>query len=129
MVVSRRMSLRFLPLFVVCVIAIGRAATAPEPPSAPPADAALKRDIFAGFRAKEAENREKAANDFPTDPWSSDDAFHAYEDDRAQELTKKYHTSKTDVLAALDDGMREAHARGNRPMIPTVPPCHPRAIY
>ena len=123
------MTLRFLSLIVVCLIATGRAVTAAEPPSAPAADAGLKRDIFSAFRAKEAENREKAANDFPTDPWSSDDAFHAYEDDRAQELCKKYHASKTDVLAALDDGMRNEHAHGNRPMLPTVPPCHPRAIY
>jgi hypothetical protein len=127
--VRRRMIARFALFPFVCAVALGRAllSTPPAPPER--ASAAVKRKAFAEFRAHEREDRNKAAHDFPTDPWSQDDAFHAYESERARSFADKNHVTKTDIFDALDEGMRAARVRGDRSMIATVPPCHPRAIY
>jgi hypothetical protein len=119
-----------LALFpLVCAVALGRALLTPAPPPRDRASDAVKREAFADFRTHERESRRKAAHDFPTDPWSEDDAFHAYESDRARAFADKHHVTKTDVFDALDEGMRAQHARGDKTMLATVPPCHPRAIY
>jgi len=123
------MRAHLLPFPIVCLLAVARAGSAPASLPSPRADDALKRTLFKDLRGREPELRQKAAQDFPTDPWSRDDAFHAFEADRAEELARKQHVALTDVLAALDDGIRDEHSRGDMTLTATVPPCHPRAIY
>jgi hypothetical protein len=123
------MALRLALFPLVCATALGRALLSPAPPPQPRASDAVRREAFSDFRLHERESRRKAAHDFPTDPWSQDDAFHAYESDRAREFASKHHVTKTDVFDALDEGMRAQRTRGDRSMLATVPPCHPRAIY
>jgi hypothetical protein len=109
------------------LVAIGRVASASAPPSAPAATEAQKRAAFADLAAHEGDMRRRAAKDFPSDLWSQDDAFHAYERARARTFASSHAIRLGDVLAGFDDGMRRsaAHAR----LIATVPPCHPRLIY
>ena len=114
---------------LVCAVATVRVLLAHPPAAAARADETAKRQAFLEMRTHEPEMRRQAAQDFPTDPWSQDDAFHAYEMDRARTFADKHHTALTDVWAALDAGMRAQRARGDKSMIASVPPCHPRAIY
>jgi len=117
----------FLPL--VCSVALGRALFLSGPPPRDRASEAVKREAFAELRGHEREMRRKAAEDYPTDPWSQDDAFHAYEAERARGFADKHKVALTDLFDALDAGMRAQRARGDRTMTASVPPCHPRAIY
>ena len=48
---------------------------------------------------------------------------------RMEDLAKKRRAPMTDVLAAVDDGMRAMHGRRDANMTPFVPPCHPRPDY
>ena len=114
---------------LVCAVATLRVLLAHAPAAAPRADEATKRLAFLEMRTHERDMRRDAAQDFPTDPWSQDDAFHAYEMERARNFAGKHHIALTDVVDALDTGMRAQRARGDKSMIATVPPCHPRAIY
>jgi hypothetical protein len=120
---------RFVPLPLVCALALTRTLTASGPTPKPPANESLKRQAFQDLRTHERDLRRKAANDFPTDPWSQDDAFHAYEAERARSFADKHEMSLTDVFDALDSGMRSLRVRGDRSMTASVPPCHPRPIY
>lgn len=120
---------RFAPLLLVSVVALGRVLTASGPAPRERATEAVKRQAFADLRTHERELRRKSAQDFPTDPWSQDDAFHAYETERARAFADNHHITLSDVFDGLDVGMRALRARGDRTMTATVPPCHPRAIY
>jgi hypothetical protein len=120
---------RLVPFAVVCVVATARAVLSQAPPRPGLGDDDLKQDAFTSMRAHEQERRRNAAEAFPTDPWSQSDAFHALEAEGAQSFADKRHVSLTAVLAAIDDGMRAARARGDQTMIGSVPPCHPRVIY
>jgi hypothetical protein len=120
---------RYVLLPIASVVAVVRVEVTPAMAPAPRADAALSRGFFADLRTHELEMRDRAAQDFPTDPWSRDDAFHAYEGGRMEDLAKKRRAPMTDVLAAVDDGMRSMHGRRDADMTPFVPPCHPRPDY
>ncbi len=123
------MSARFAVFPLVCAVALGRAVFVAAPSPKPRADKATRFQAFTELRGHEHEMRLKAVQDFPTDPWSQDDAFHAFESDRAKSFADGHRIALTDVLDALDDGMRTQRARGDRTMTSSVPPCHPRVIY
>jgi hypothetical protein len=116
------------PFVAVCAIALGRALLVSPSPESPAADDATRRAAFADIAAHEAEMRQVAAKDFPTDPWSQDDSFHEQERRRARDFANARHVRFTDVLDGIDEGLR-ARAAGQEKTIATVPPCHPRAIY
>lgn len=120
---------RVLPLSFVCAVAVGRGVFSPAIPPKARGDGALATQAFQAFQGNEAELRKKAAHDYPTDPWSEDDAFHAWEGGDAQAFADSHHVSLSVVLDALDEGMRAARARGDRRMTGSVPPCHPRVSY
>ena len=120
---------RWSPFALVCAIALARAITskAVQPPNR--ADQATRTVGFAQFADQEAAYRKEAAKDFPTDPWSQDDFFHAREAKEARAFAKVTGIPITDALDALDEGLRAKRAGGDRSSLSTVPPCHPRAIY
>jgi hypothetical protein len=117
-------------LFVaVCAVALARAITSRATPPPNRADGSTRAIAFTQFVGQEAAYRKEAAKDFPTDPWSQDDFFHAREAKEARAFAKTAGIPITDALDALDEGLRAQRARGDRSSLSTVPPCHPRAIY
>jgi hypothetical protein len=129
---AMRVTLRgFWPFGGVCGLALARALFAPPPERAPgDIDEATRRAAFSAVESEESNLRRDAAKAFPTDLWSRDDDFHERELRRARDWAGKHRVRLGDVLGALDDGMHAGWPSGNRaPLIPTVPPCRPRAIY
>jgi len=118
-----------LPALIVTV-AIGRAGTATPVAGSRPVDEATRRAIFVSMAAEERKMRRDAANDFPADPWSQDDAFHNLEYKRAKSMAGERGISIADVLRAEDEGMRGHWPRpANAWLNPSVPPCRPRPIH
>jgi hypothetical protein len=99
-----------------------------HPPAA--ADEATLRAAFRLIASEERAMRRESAKVFPTDLWSRDDDFHERELRRARDWAGKHRVALGEVLHALDEGMRARWPHDNpAPLVPTVPPCHPRAIY
>jgi hypothetical protein len=73
--------------------------------------------------------RSTAADAFPSDLWSRDDDFHRHELDRARAWATHHHLRLGDVLFAVDEGLRSQWPHDGGPLVATVPPCRPRAIY
>ncbi len=119
------------PLGGVCAAAVVRAISAAPPDQAPAgADEATRRAAFRAVASEEANLRRDAAKTFPTDLWSRDDDFHQRELQRARDWAGKHRVRLGEVLGALDEGLRDGWPNDNHaPLIPTVPPCQPRAIY
>ena len=104
------MNTEWVPFALVCAFGLGRALTANVPAEPPPADVAEKT--------------------FPTDLWSRDDDFHQREAARARDWARTHHMRVGDALSAIDEGLREHWPSGSpTPLVATVPPCRPRAIY
>jgi hypothetical protein len=121
----------------VCGAAVVVALTAPRPPYARVLADDERHAVFGQLAIDEPVKRKEAEHDWPTDPWSQDDAFHNLEFRRIQELANHRDTGPSEVFRALDDGMRErwpsptdVNAGAMRPggMRTTVPPCRPRPI-
>jgi hypothetical protein len=115
----------------VCLLALARALSAAPPDQAPGGiDEPTRRAAFRAVASEESASRHDAAKAFPTDLWSRDDDFHERELRKARDWAGKHRVRLGDVLGALDDGLHAGWPSGNRdPLIPTVPPCRPRAIY
>ena len=114
----------------VVLCAVIRASTATPIEQKKPATDAQKHQAFSDMAQGERDMRRDAVHDFPTDPWSQDDAFHNSEFKRARDWGKDHGVRLMDVLVAMDEGM---HAAWPRPrgtfLMPSVPPCRPRPIY
>jgi hypothetical protein len=124
------MNVTWAPFAFLCAVGVGRAALARLPPEPPPADAAQRHDAFRYVASDEAAERREAAKTFPTDLWSRDDDFHLLESRRAREWARSHHVRVEDALSAVDQGLRERWPSGSSvPLVATVPPCRPRAIY
>jgi hypothetical protein len=121
--------IRWVPFALVCAIALVEALRATPPVSPPRADKAARAAAVADARKHEGDYRKEAAKDFPTDPWSQDDAFHQKEAKGARAYAKSHYIALGDVLDAIDEDIRARAAQGDSTIIATVPPCHPRAIY
>jgi hypothetical protein len=120
----------WVPFAVVCAVGLGRALTASAPPAQPPADETQRRDAFRFVASDESAERREAEKTFPTDLWSRDDDFHQREASRARDWARTHHVRVEDALSAVDEGLREHWPSGNpAPLVATVPPCRPRAIY
>jgi hypothetical protein len=118
------------PLGAVCVLAVGRAVTAAPPPRAPDADDALLHRAFYAVASEETTMRHEAAKTFPTDPWSRDDDFHRREGDKVRDWAGTHRVPRGEVFRSMDEGIRAHWPQANgAPLVVTVPPCRPRAIY
>jgi hypothetical protein len=118
------------PLGAVCFLAVGRAVTAAPPPRAPDSDDALLHRAFSAVASEETKMRHESAKTFPTDPWSRDDDFHRREGDKVRDWAGTHRVSRGDVYRAMDEGIRAHWPQANgAPLVVTVPPCRPRAIY
>jgi hypothetical protein len=122
---------RWVPLAAVCAVAIGRALLGAAPQPLPPiGDQAAEQAAFLALASQEATVRAEAAKAFPTDLWSRDDDFHERELRRARDWAGAHRVRLGDVLRAVDEGMRATWPHKNpTPLVATVPPCRPRAIY
>lgn len=72
--------------------------------------------------------RREAAVKFPGDLWSQDDDMHERENEAVRSYASKNNVRITDVVRAMDDGMR-AHWQTSGTVQATVPPCRPRLSY
>lgn len=110
-------------------VAAARAALAPAPglPAAP--DAATRRALFDAMADAEPDARRRAAEAFPGDPWSEDDAFHRMEAELARTTASRFGVATSDVLDAVDQGIRERWptSSGARLRV-TASPCRPRPV-
>lgn len=126
---ARGTNLVWAGFVVVCGAAVAIAATAPRPPYARRLNDEERRAVFAQFAIDEARMRKQAEHDWPTDPWSQDDAFHNLALHRAEDLAGQRKTRPAEIFRAQDDGMRERWPRApSAVMRATVPPCRPRPI-
>lgn len=124
------MNTAWVPFAGVCALGLGRALTASVPPQPPAADDAQRREAFRYVASDEAAERREAAKTFPTDLWSRDDDFHQREAAKARDWARTHHVRFGDALSAVDQGLRERWPSGSpTPLVATVPPCRPRAIY
>ncbi len=118
------------PFLGICAIALGRALTAAPPERAPESDDELLHRAFRAVASEETDMRKEAAKTFPTDPWSRDDDFHLREWRKIREWGGNHRVRLEDVVGAVDRGLREHWPQDNpAPLVVTVPPCQPRAIY
>lgn len=114
---------------VVASLAMLRAATAPTPPAPKKSiDDKMARDAYRDVTNRERQTRREAAVKFPGDPWSQDDDFHERENEFVRNFATAHDLRLSDVIRAVDDGMREHWPTPNQPN-PKVPPCRPRLSY
>jgi len=121
-----------VPKIVIVVVALSamvRAATAP-PPVAPKKamEEKLAHDAYRDITSRERSARREAAVKFPGDPWSQDDDFHERESEAVRAFAGAKELRLSDVVRAVDDGMRDRWPTSIQPN-PKVPPCRPRLSY
>ena len=74
--------------------------------------------------------RAKATHNFPGDAWSQDDDFRRREQARSRVVAVERGTRLSDVMRALDEGIREEWPLPPGTVLkPGVPPCRPRLTY
>jgi len=118
------------PFLVICGVAFGRALTASPPELSPESDDELLHKAFSVVASDESAMRREAAKTFPSDPWSRDDDFHKREWDKIHGWGGSHHVRTSDVVWAVDEGIRHHWPHSNPALLQvTVPPCRPRAIY
>ena len=119
------------PKIVLCVVtlaAVVRAATAKPPDDGNPITEPAARDVYKDVVSRERTMRRDAAVKFPGDLWSQDDDFHERENETVRSIASTKTIRFSDVVRAVDDGMR-AHWPSSVQPIATVPPCRPRLSY
>jgi hypothetical protein len=120
--------MRWGPLAVVVLAAIVCVLRAPPPPDARAATEPETRAMFTELAYAEKGLRRDAVKDFPTDPWSQDDAYFNLEQQRARTIATSKKVRFSDALRAVDVGMH-AHLPGSEAMRKGIEPCRPRPIY
>jgi len=108
--------------------AVVRVLTTQPPARGAIPDERTARRIFESIAAAEPSIRARAAGNFPGDPWSQDDDFHAVEGQRAVQLAASNKVALGEVLRVIDEGMRSGWQR-SASIQPTVAPCRPRPVY
>ncbi len=86
------------------------------------------REVYRDMTGRERSMRREAAVKFPGDLWSQDDDFHERENETVRSTASSKKIRFSDVVRAIDDGMR-AHWPASGQPIATVPPCRPRLSY
>ena len=106
-------------------VVVGRSILAAPPPAQRAATEAERKHIALDLLEPEARWRRSCERRFPGDQWSQDDDFHRLEQSRVRAIAGRLHVRLTDVLRAIDEGLRE-HPEGHRV---TASPCKPRPFY
>jgi hypothetical protein len=113
-------------VLVACVaVVVGRASLAVTPAPNRSATKAERESIALDLIESEQHWRASAKRRFPGDHWSQDDDFHRVEQSRARSIASRRKITLTDVLRAIDEGLR-SHPQGRRV---TASPCKPRPFY
>lgn len=113
---------------VVATLALVRVATAKPQETGKPITAAQAHEAYRDVTSRERTMRRDAAVKFPGDPWSQDDDFHERENEEMRSFASSKEIRLSDVLGAVDQGMREHWPTTVIPN-PKVPPCRPRLSY
>jgi len=126
---SRFRKLRTVTGLVVlgaCVVVVVGRATLASPPAPNRSATESERELIAlGLIESERQWRAASKRRFPGDLWSQDDDFHRVEQYRARAIAGRLKVTLTDVLRAMDEGLR-ARPQGRRV---TASPCKPRPFY
>ena len=113
-------------VLTTCVaVVLGRAVLASPPPPKRSATKAERERIAEDLSDHEPNWRAASQRRFPGDHWSQDDDFHRVEQHRARTIASRLKITLSDVLRAIDDGLR-ARPEGRRV---TASPCKPRPFY
>lgn len=112
----------------VVATAVVKVVSAQPPQRAASADERTARRVFDSIAANEGMMRARAAQNFPGDPWSQDDDFHAMESQRAYQQANANRIALSETLRAIDDGLRSGWQRQGS-LRATVAPCRPRPVY
>ena len=124
--IRRIRSIAGLVVLVGCsAVAVGRASLVSPPAPSRSATPAERQRIAQDLLEAERQWRAAAKRRFPGDLWSQDDDFHRVEQYRARRIAGRLKISLTDVLRAIDEGLR-ARPQGRRV---TASPCKPRPFY
>jgi len=109
-------------------VVAGQAATAEPPPEGRAATPQEREEIANQFARMEPGWRRDAARAFPGDRWSADDHFHSFELRLARQIAGSRGLRLTDVLMAIDEGLRREYP-GSPGRKPGAAPCKPRPFY
>ena len=120
----------------IVIVAVIRAATGGLPAKdrrvIKPMTPEVARMAYRDITSRERSMRREAAVKFPGDLWSQDDDFHERESEATVSFAKGHDVAIPDVIAAVDDGMKQRWPSGlgggSQPQA-TVPPCRPRLAY
>ncbi len=120
-----------LVVALVLVVAVVRAATSKAPVEAAtkPMTPEIARDAYRDITNREKTIRRESAVKFPGDVWSADDDFHERENEAVRSFANSHEVRVSDVVRAVDDGMREHWPTNATAIQATVPPCRPRLSY
>jgi hypothetical protein len=117
-----------ITIAVVLIVAVVRAATAKPPDAGKPITPELSKQAYREITSRERTMRRDAAVKFPGDLWSQDDDLHERESEAVRSFATAHEVPISDVVRAIDDGMREHWPTSGTPQA-TVPPCRPRLSY
>jgi hypothetical protein len=124
----KELAMKWGPLGLVFLAAVVCVLRAKPMSHAAVATDAQMHAIFTEIAMAEPSMRRDAVKDFPTDPWSQDDAYFNLEQQRAGSIANTRKVRFSDALRAIDVGLR-SHWRGADNMKKGIEPCRPRPIY
>ena len=113
-------------VLVTCLLVVfGRSSVVSPPAPNRSATPAERERIALDLIEPEQQWRAAAKRRFPGDHWSQDDDFHRVEQSRVRRIAGRRKVTLTDVLRAIDEGLR-VRPQGRRV---TASPCKPRPFY
>ena len=118
-----------LGVAAVVLLVLGLASSRAAPPRPAPPDPETVRALFDELVREEPGARARARDDWAHHRWSQQDAFGAFEHERAAQLARDKKRSEQDLLLVIDHGLR-AHWPGpdGQPLEVTTVPLKPRAM-
>ena len=114
---------------VIALLVLGLASFHPAPSRPPPPDSSTVRALFDELVREEPGARDRARDDWAHHRWSQQDAFGAFEHERATQLARDKKLSEQDLLLVIDHGLR-THWPGpdGQPLDVRTVPLKPRAM-
>lgn len=111
----------------IVVISVASIRSGPTQPPAPPVQ--TQRALFDEVVREEPAARDRARDDWAHHRWSQQDAFGAFERDRASSLAAQKGLTVQDLLLVVDHGLRQ-HWPGpdGKPLDVATVPLKPRAM-
>ena len=118
-----------LGVAVIALVVLGLASFHDAPPRPARPDPSTLRPLFDELVREEPGARDRARDDWAHHRWSQQDAFGAFEHERATQLARDKKLSEQDLLLVIDHGLR-AHWPGpdGQPLDVTTVPLKPRAM-